>query len=355
MRTLSDKSLVLLLFLAASAAAGGQPSRELHPLTKDPVRQHLERGVALEGIGLHKEAEAEYLAALADADTAVRSQIIEGLQRVREAQRSAESAKADERSDKQFQLGEELQRLGRYDEALEAFRRAYNEADGPEARARAQAAVGRTLEEKDSFWQRLIQDWLIPGAKAVLLLASSVLFLLPALRLIYWILGLMGRSLARFSKRIEVADFEDTTDTGLGKGFPALFRALYRERQQLAQRGLTLQGSGIVTYRREHAALPIMGSRKYEDFSEIKLDIAGVAVSELLGKITRLLFQPCYLVSGTVYRYNNEIRAASTLAKYNGVLEHWDFTLSDGQPGGPIPTDSAYQVIHAIIRDWERR
>jgi tetratricopeptide (TPR) repeat protein len=351
----SHRPIALLILLTAVDLTAAQAPRRVPSGTRETIDQHLERGAGLEKIGLYKEAEAEFLAALAVASPAARGQIAEALQRVREAQRSAESAKADQRSDKHFQLAEELQRQGQYDEAMAEFQRAYNEADSPEARARAQAAVLRVLEEKNSFWQRLIRDWLVPAAKAVVLLAASVLLLLPGLRIIYRILGLVGRSFARFSKRIELADFEDTTDTGFGKGFPALLRALYHERQQLAQRALTLRGSGIVTYRREHAADPIMGSRKYEDFSEMKLDIAGVAVSELLAKLTRLLFQPYYSVSGVVYRYNNEVRAAATLAKYNGVLEHWDFTLSDGQPGGPIPSDPAYQLINAIITDWEQR
>ena len=57
MPTLLDKSLVFLLPLATSSAAAEQSPQKLRPTLKDSVRQYLERGLALEKVGLHKEAE----------------------------------------------------------------------------------------------------------------------------------------------------------------------------------------------------------------------------------------------------------------------------------------------------------
>lgn len=345
MRTLFDKSLVLLLLLAASVAAAEQPSRILRPLAEDPVRRHLERGVALEEIGLHKEAETQYLAALTVAGPAARTQITKALQRVREAQRNAESAKAGQRSDKHFQLGEEFQKQGRYEKALEAFQRAYNEADSPEDRARAQAAVVRVLEEKKSFWQQYIQDWLKPTLVKVLILSLFTYLLYQGLRF-------TGRFLARFSKRIEVSDFDDSTDSGFGKAFPAILRAAYQQYERLAKPSSTPLGSLLLAPRGESATLPIMVLERYQDFLEIGLAVPGIEVSKLLSKMARLLQQPYYTVSGAVYRLGEEIRVTTTLAKYNGVEARRDSILWSGPGANVRPARVAYEIIVAILQDW---
>lgn len=358
MRSLLHKShaaLLLSFLLAASYTAAGQSLSKSHQVPDDTIHQHIERGIALERIGLYTQAEAEYLAALAVADPAARMKIAEGLERVRKAQLLAETAKADRQSEKNFKLGEELQRRRQYDQAIQAFQRAYNQAGSAQVQAHARVALVHAIEDKNSFWLQLVQNWAMPAAKVVLLLAASVLLLVPALRFFYWALGFIGHLAARYSKRIEVADFEDTTDTGFGKGFPALLRTLYYERQQIARPDIALVGSGIVTYRQEDAAFPIMSSSRYEDFSEVKLNVAGMEVSGLMGKATRRLFQPYYSLEGAIYRYNNEIRATAKIAKYNGVVGQWELILSDSKPGGAIPSDSAYQLIDAIIRDWRQQ
>lgn len=348
MRTLLDKSLVVLLVLAALAAAAEQPSRKLHPAAEDPVRQHLARGVALEKVGLYNEAEAEYLAALAVADPAAMTQITEAVHRVREAQQSAESAKADERSDKYFQLGEELQKQGQHNEALDAFGRAYNEASSPKVRARAQAALVRVIEEKNSFWQQYIQDWLKPTL-------VKVLIVLLLTYLLYRGLGFIGRLLARFSKRIEVSDFDDPTDSGFGKAFPAILRAAYQQYGRLSKRSPTQLGSLLLAYRGEPATLPLMGQRRYQDFSEIALDLPGVEASKVLSKIAGLLQQPYYTVGGAVYRLGEEIRVTSTLAKYNGD-EVWSDSVLWSGPGTDVrPGSAAYEIIAAILQDWNAK
>lgn len=338
--------LALLIFLAVVSVAAAHSPRSVAPTVRDSVRDHVGRGAILEKIGFYKEGEAEFLAALAKAGPAEISQIAKALQRVSEARRNAESVQTAATSEKYFQLGEQLEKQGYYDQALAAFERTLDAANSPRAQARAQAAIAHVLDAKNSFWQEYIKDWLKPAAKFFLTLVGVYL--------LYKVLSFIGRWLARFSKRIEVADLDDSTDTGFGKGFPALLRNLYEERKQLAQQSVMLPGSGILTYRSLQVTLPVMGSPKYEHFSEIKLNVAGVEVSEFLRKAARLLWQPRYSVNGTIYRYGDEIRAATTLAKYNGVVGRWNFTLWDGQPGGPLPQDSAYQVIDAILKDWER-
>lgn len=346
-------SLCLPILLFASAVTAEERSEKLPPHVNPSLRQHFERGARLEEAGFLKEAEAEYLAALGAAGRASKASITAALQRIREAQRKIGSSESDRRSNAQFKLGEELLKQRQYAEALAAFERAYNEADSPEVRARAQDAVVRVLEEKNSFWQGLYDDWVLPTEKAFIVLLGSVAILLPARHIIYRLLGYIGHFLARFSKRIEVADFEDVTRTGLGKAFPALIRAIYHYRQELP---IMHQGSGLVTYTRpEHAAQPIMGSRQYEDFSEVKLDIAGISVPELLGKVMRLICPPHYSIGGAIYRYNDEMRVVASLAKYNGIIEYWDLALSDHHTGEAMAFDSAYRIIDAIIRDWERR
>lgn len=348
---LPRQRLALLIFLAVVSVAAAQPPRPMPSTARDSVREHVKRGAALEKIGFHGEAEAEFLTALAAASPAEISQITEALQRVREARKRAESVQTAETSEKYFQLGQQLEKQGHYDQALAAFQRALETANSPQAQVSAQAAIAHVLEAKDSFWHKYTEEWLKPAAKGFLSLVGVYLLY----KILYKILSFIGPWLARFSKRIEVADFDDSTDVGFGKGFPALLRTLYEERKQLAKQSVTLPGSGVLTYRSLQVTLPVMGSPEYEDFSEIKLDVAGVQASKFLRKAARLLWQPRYSVNGTIYRYGNEIRAVTTLAKYNGVVERWNFALWDGQPGGPLPPDSAYQVIDAILKDWEQK
>jgi tetratricopeptide (TPR) repeat protein len=345
-------TLCLPILLFASAVTAEERLEKPPPHVNPSLRQHFERGGRLEEIGFFEEAETEYLAALRVASGASRISVSEALQRIRDAQRKISSTEADRRSNVHFKLGEELFGQGQYTEALAAFERAYNEANSLEVRAQAQAAIVRVLQEKNSFWQGLYEDWLLPAWKAFIILVASVAVILPLRLLIYRLLASVGHFLARFSKRIEIADFEDMTQTGFGKGFPALIRSIYQYRQQLP---IMHQGSELVTYTRPgQTGQPVMGSRKYEDFSEIKLDIAGVSVPELLGKITRLLWPPRYSISGAVYQDNDATRVFASLAKHNGTIEYWDLALSDNRTGGAMAFDAAYRIINAIIRDWER-
>jgi len=340
---LSGQRVALLVLLIAGYVGAALATQQVSSPISQEVQERLERGVALENIGFYEEAEAEFLAALAAAESTSTAQVTEALQRVREAQSTAETDRQDQSSQKYLDLGEALQKEGHFGEALEALRRAYDEANSLETQARAQAAIASVLNAEDSWWE-FTQDCIE--------LVAKLFLILPGLYILYKTLGFIGWVVARFSKRIEVARFDDTTDTGLGRGFPALLHTLYHDRKQLADWDPTLPGSGIVTYRGESVTQPIMGSPRYEDFSEIKLEVGGVAVSQLLSKAVSLVRQPHYSVSGVVYCCGNEVHAAVTLTKYNGILEQWDFTLWNDKLSRPALVDSAYQVINAIIKDW---
>ena len=338
--------LVPLIVLAAASLAAAPGAHSAAQSNRVSLQRHLRRGMELEKIGFYSEAEAEFLAALADAEPPETPQITEALHRVREAHLRAEAAKVPEGSEKYFQLGSQLELQRHYDEALAAYQRALEAANTPQTQDRAKAAIARVVESKHSFWEQYNSDWLQSFYKVLLTLFGAWI--------LFKILGFLGRKLARFSRRIEVADFADSTDTGFGKGFPALLRTLYDDRQELAQAGMTLRISGISPYRSPKIDLPLMGSATYEDFSYMKLQVAGVEMSDFLRKAGRLLRQPRYTVTGTIYRYGDEIRATTTLARYNGVLGRWNFALWNNQNGGPLPSDCAYEVIETIVRDCER-
>jgi tetratricopeptide (TPR) repeat protein len=296
MCSLLGKTFALSLLLAASVAAAIEKlPRESRQSAQETAREHLARGAALERISLYKEAEAEYLAALAAADPTATTNIADAMQRVRQTQQAAAFAQADERTDNYFQLGQELQRRGQYGEALVNLQRAYEEAHGLEARSRAKAAVVRVLEEKNSFWQQYIQEWFKPAfIKIVLILLVIGAFYCGG--------GLVGRLLARFSRRIEVPDFDDATDSGFGKAFPAILRTAYQQYGRLARRSPTHLGPVLLVYRGAPATLPLMVPPRYQEFSEIELNVLGIEASKLLSNVVRLLRRPYYTVTGAVYR-----------------------------------------------------
>ena len=343
MRNLWIKSLVVLLVLAASSAAAGRQARTSQRPAGDPSRQHFEHAVALERIGLYKEAETEYATALEAASSEATPQILEALQRVRNAERSAISAEADQQSDNELRLGAQLQKKGQDDEALAAFQSAYKEASSQEARERAATAFVGLVERKHSFWQQYIQDWLKPLIVKIVILFLSVY-------LLYQILGFIGRSRARFSRRIEVLDFDDSTDSGFGKAFPGILRASY---QRYA--ALTKQSTALLAYHSGPATLPVMVPLRYHDFSEISLNVGGIEASKLLTRAARLLWRPYFTVSGAIYRLGEEIRVTSAIAKYNGTELRRDSVLWGGGGTNLGPRGAAYEIIATILREWNAK
>jgi len=356
----------LLIFLAILACAGfaGASARNTGRLAPiDTVQGHLKRAAALEQIGFYKEAETEFLAAFIGSSTSESAQITKDLQRVREAAKAVESARSDQNSAKFIALGKALEEDNHYDQALTAFQRAYNAADSKEAQALARASVNRVLNEKESWWEKYIRAWALPGLiKLVFGLPGvigkfalgllGVIGLYVFLSFVYSRLDAFGKRRAEHSNRIEVAEFDDTTDSGFGKAFPAVLNTVYEEYQNRAQRSSSHIGSVLLAYRGSPATLPVMGSPKYEEFSEIKLSLSGVDVSELFRKMNRLLRQPYYTVAGAIYRLDQEIRSAARLTKYNGRVDRWDRPLWSGPGSTTRPSSLAYDIIATILDDW---
>jgi len=356
----------LLIFLAILGVAGfagasARNTRRLAPI--DTVPEHLKRAAALEQIGFYKGAETELLAALAGSSASESLQITKNLQRVREAAKTAESVHSDQNSEKFIALGKALEENKRYDQALTAFQRAYNAAASEEAQALARTSINRVLEEKESWWEKYIKAWALPGLiKFVFGLAGVIgkfaLGLLGAIGLYVFLsfaysrLDAFGKRRAEHSNRIEVGEFDDTTDSGFGKAFPAVLHTVYEEYQNRAHRSSSHIGSVLLAYRGTPATLPVMGSPKYEDFSEINLILPGLDVSEFFRKVDRLLRQPYYRVGGAIYRLDQEIRSAARLTKYNGQVNRWDRPLWSGPGSTTRPASLAYDIIATILDDW---
>lgn len=329
---------VCLLLLTVHAASGGAVTKP-----DKTLQQHLDNAALLERAGLNGEAEAEYLAALAVANPSARSQIVDALQRVQNAQLSALANEADHRSEKQLQIGKDFERHGQFDSALAAFQRAYREAGTQGAQTSAQVAIGDVLSRQHAFWNQYVRDWLEPVAIRILLLVLAAL-------LLYWAARNIGRLRARYSRNIEILEFDDATDTGFGKAFPLILRTAY---EQVLRVTATRVHSGLSAFRRP-ADLPIMVPPRYETLPEIGLSIAGVETSTLIRSLARLLQRAHFTVRGVVYRSGQEIRVASSVAQYNGAeLEvRSDSVLWKGPGHVAAPQSAAYEVIAAILVHW---
>jgi len=311
----------------------------------DPARQHLDNGTVLERRGLLNEAEAQYLSAMTTRDPAIRQQAEEGLARTH-GQQEQRLVQVD------LDLGKALEEAHELDRALTIYERAFRESKGEEHET-ARQAVLRVLEARGSFCEGYVRTWLKPWATKFLIGLLGLFVFYLFLKLLYKILKGAGGWIGSRSNRIEVADFEDSSETGLGKGFPAVLRTVYRDRQVLAQPSSASYGGPALAFRPGQSNLPVMGSATYETFSEIKLELAGIEVSELLSRVEKLLFRPRYLVGGCIYRYGHEMRADVTLSKYNiREMARWDFGLAAQRGGFTTLTDPMYEIIDAILRDW---
>ncbi|HTV53312.1 MAG TPA: hypothetical protein VMI06_00180 [Terriglobia bacterium] len=342
-------ALALLFTIQSTPLAGVR-----HPsLAADPAasaRRRLDNAVALERLGLYKESESEYLGAMTSAKPAVRLEAEAGLARAH-AEERRRLAQTDLGLGKAFENAHEL------DQALAAYESAYRDG-GSHERAEALEFVQRVLNARTSFWENYVRAWAWPWLVRLGIVVIGLLVLLVVGYGILRLLRALGGWVGSISRRIEIADFEDTTDTGLGKGFPALLRTVYRERQFLGQLPPAYYG-GLVFAPRPRPAhsppQPVMGSAAYETFSEIDLTLAGIKVSELLNRLERLVKQPRYLIGGVIYRCGDEVHSAVSLTKYNKVeMNRWDFILRREQGAGPMLIDPIYEIIDFILSDWRR-
>src|SRR5258708_5309507 len=185
--------LVPLIVLAAASLAAAPGAHSTAQSNQVSLQRHLRRGTELEKIGFYSETGAESLPALAVAEPADTPQITDALHRVREAHIRADAAKVPEGSEKYFQLGSQLELQKHYDEALAAYQQALLAANTPQTQDRAKAAIARVVESKHSFWEQYSSDWLQSFYKLLLTLVG--------VWILFKILGVLGRKLARFSRR----------------------------------------------------------------------------------------------------------------------------------------------------------
>ena len=337
--------LALALCFQALPSLGAQKPTDRPATGTDSARQHLDNATALERLGLLKESEAQYLSAMSSEDPDLRRQAEMGLARAHD-----EEQRQLARTDRE--LGKALEESHQLDQALAAYEGAFREGKDNEREA-ARQSVLRVLGARESFWERYIRTWAWPWLVKFIISAAGLVTLYLLLKLLYAVLRGIGKWLGSLSSRIEIADFDDTTDTGLGKGFPALLRTTYWERQLLAQPAPALLGGVAVAFHSSEWDLPVMGSADYETFSEIDLKLAGIKVSELLGRVERLILQPRYRIGGVIYRGGNEVRSAVSLSKYNKAeMSRWNFVLALQDGAAPTLSDPIYEIIDLILRDW---
>jgi hypothetical protein len=325
---------------------GAVQSTKEPPAVLDPGRQYLDNGTVLESRGLLKEAEAQYSSAMMSRDPAVQQMAQAGLARTHALQ-ELNLVQTD------LHLGRAFEDAHQFDRALAAYERAFREGKD-EQREAARLSVLRVLQARESFYERYLRGWVHPWLTKFSLSVLGLVVLYVLLKLLYGALKGVGSWIGSRSNRIEISDFEDSTDTGLGKGFPAVLRTVYRDRQMLAESTSTSRGGLALAFRSSQSGpQPVMGSATYETFSEFKLDLAGVEVSELLHKIERIVCKPHYQVGGVIYRQGDIMRAAVSLSRYNTKeVMRWDFAVTAQQGGLTTLTDPMYEIIDAILRDW---
>lgn len=336
----------LTLSLRASLAFGAVQPAQKPQSALNPARQQLDTATAFERQGLLNEAAAQYSSAMTSDDPAVLQMAEAGLVRTKMLQQ-LKLAQAD------LQLGKTFEDAHQLDRALAAYGRAFLEGRNEEREA-ARQSILRVFRSRESFHELYFRGWVIPWLTKVSLGVLGVVILYVLLKILYWALKWAGRLIGSQSNRIEVADFEDSTDTGLGKGFPAVLRTVYRDRQLLSQSAsVSSTGVALTFHSKQSGPDPVMGSAAYETFSEIKLKLAGVEVSELLQRLEKLVWKPHYTISGVIYRLGGEVRAAVTLSRYNTrEMGRWDFSMMAQEEGMTALTDPMYEIIDVLLRDW---
>lgn len=340
--------LALAVCFQISPSSGAHNPTDRAATGTDSARQHLDNATVLERLGLLKESEAQYLSAMASEDPDVRQQAEVGLARAHKEEQQ-QLARTD------TEIAKALEESHQLDQALTAYERAFRNGKGADRDA-AQQSILRVLRARESFWERYVRGWAWPWLVKFGISVVGLVALYLFLKLLYRMLRVLGQWRGSASRRIEIADFEDTTDTGLGKGFPALLRTTYWERQLLAQPAPASLGGVAVAFHPSEWDLPVMGSADYETFSEIDLELAGIKVSELLGRVERLILQPRYRIGGVIYRGGNEVRSAVSLSKYNKAeMSRWDFVLALQDGAVPTLSDPIYEIIDFVLKDWRSR
>ncbi|MBE3087608.1 MAG: hypothetical protein IMZ71_00585 [Chloroflexi bacterium] len=310
----------------------------------------------LETAGLRDEARAEALAAIAHSKPAEQLRYVELLKRTHDRMTSSADASRRAQFEGQLGLGTALLRAHLYDEARAALVKAAELAQSQHERETAviQAQTAATAAD-----QRL---WSVSGTiKKMREIAESAIAAAATGAMAFMLLLLLRDVCRRAanclatrrgmrSSSVVLHDFDDATETGLGKGLPRLVQSLYADQQRLA--GESRATGGLLVPRGTRGSLPLLTTAAGGDFEGIGLEIAGVSVGRVFGWWDRAWSTPRHNVRGTVYHSGaNEVRATVRIEGASGRSRTLDAPLF----GHRQPHDTAYRILFAILEEWSAR
>lgn len=289
--------------------------------------EHLAHAYEFERIGLLEEAQAEYQAALRDKDAAVHDKGLSGLLNLRDkrlyrASRTAELYMA---------LGRAFEQSSEWDQAIANYEKALQVEDW-DNREDAARDVATAAIAKESAYQKYGPGWLFPiGIKVILSFGIAVVA-------VGILLGVRAATSA-VSNRIEVREFQDPAQTGLGSTFPALIR------ERLLS-SLALRRPGFAFIHGEDRRAPVVVSRAGVQLPNVEIAWSAFKIADALGALWRLIVVPRYILDGAISKQENEVRVAVEMIRRGELMQTWNFDSS--QDFG----DCAYQVSYAVLRDY---
>jgi hypothetical protein len=329
----------------APAARQGSP-----PVVAPPVRLLAEQ---LEDAGLTVEAAAEALRALPTASLEERARYSALLIRLRDQVRASDAERRKREHAGRMMLAQELAKRGLREEARRVYVSAAETAVTVEDRNAALAAAEdvaavRVLDSGSgervlSALRSILDNGVAALVVAIGLVVAWMAAIQPAIgRVEAWRKGA--------SKTAVIQNFQDTTSTGLGRGFPDLIRTVYREQHEFRA---TPPGGAVLVPYHVPGGLPVLAAPAAEsDFPWGGLTVAGAPVKDLLARWSAVWNAPWSVTSGTVYQFNQDLRVSVSIVTHGEQPVTWDSSLLDGV--NP-PRDAAYRVVFTLLDQWERR
>jgi len=338
---------------AACVARAAQPpaSPQASPTAVAPTPRLLAE--QLEEAGLTVEAAAEALRALPTASVDERARYSALLTRLRDQARASDAERRKREHSNRMMLARELADRGLREEARRLYISVAETATTVDERNAALAAAQNVATVRlidSSSGERILsalRTILDNGVAALLVAAGLVVAWMAAIR----------PTIARVeawrkgaSKTAIIQSFQDTTSTGLGRGFPDLIRTIYREQHEF--RATSPGGAVLVPYH-VPGGLPVLAAPAAEsDFPWGGLTVAGAPVKDLLARWSAVWNAPWSVTSGTIYQFNQDLRVSISIVTHGEQPVSWDSSLLEGV--NP-PRDAAYRVVFTLFDQWERR
>lgn len=233
-------------------------------------------------------------------------------------------------------LGLALEEAGHYEQALAAYYRALETGDD-KVRKEVQPLILRATKSRNNFWNRDFYGWFIPQLRRFWVIIITLLAL-------YLVFDGIGRLVSMRSSRIEILRFDDPSGSGLGTGFPALLRETFLSIRAVSQRSTGLLQGQV-------RASPVITPPQLVKSPNIDITLGGLRIGNVLQQVKTFVIRPRYLITGSVYRSGNDLRAVVELLRRNKLLRDWHFRLGTEQVDEG-PSDYAYEILYYILEDW---